>query len=157
MELVTDAFLKLLSMALTALPVMAVVLAARLFLRRAPKKYAYGLWAAVGVRLTCPVGLLRTAWSIFNLRPLERMSKYAANVETGFAAQPLPALRPAFAAPAAGAPAVPAVSAAGSALPARELFLRAGALFWLAGVLALLLWGAVSYLRLQRRVSAAVP
>ena len=91
MELVTGAFLKLLSMALTALPVMAVVLAARLFLRRAPKKYAYGLWAAVGVRLTCPVGLLRTAWSIFNLRPLERMSKYAANVETGFAAQPLPA------------------------------------------------------------------
>ncbi|WP_455583007.1 M56 family metallopeptidase [Dysosmobacter sp.] len=157
MELVTGAFLKLLSMALTALPVMAMVLAARLFLRRAPKKYAYGLWAAVGVRLTCPVGLLRTAWSIFNLRPLERMSKYAANVETGFAAQPLPALRPAFAAPAAGAPAVPAVSAAGSAPPARELFLRAGALFWLAGVLALLLWGAVSYLRLQRRVSAAVP
>lgn len=157
MELVTGAFLKLLSMALTALPVMAVVLAARLFLRRAPKKYAYGLWAAVGVRLTCRWGccarrgafLICARWS--GCQNMRRMWRRALPRSLCRRCGRLSRRRP------AGAPAVPAVSAAGSALPARELFLRAGALFWLAGVLALLLWGAVSYLRLQRRVSAAVP
>ena len=47
MELLTAVFSRLLSMALMALPVMGVVLAVRLALTRAPRKYRYALWLVV--------------------------------------------------------------------------------------------------------------
>ena len=55
MALLTSVFQKLLAMALTALPVTAVVLLARFFLRKAPKKFSCVLWLAVAFRLVCPV------------------------------------------------------------------------------------------------------
>ena len=55
MERLTDLFSGVLSMGWTALPVMAVVMAVRLLLRRAPRKYVYLLWAVVAFRLVCPV------------------------------------------------------------------------------------------------------
>ena len=57
MELLTTAFQTLLTMALAALPVMAAVLAVRLALRRAPRRFAYVLWAVVAFRLLCPVSV----------------------------------------------------------------------------------------------------
>ena len=55
MELLTSVFRQLLSMSLTALPVMAVVLSVRLLLGKAPKRFSYLLWAVVAFRLACPV------------------------------------------------------------------------------------------------------
>lgn len=55
MELLTSVFRQLLSMSLTALPVMAVVLLLRFCLRKAPKKYSYALWLVVALRLACPI------------------------------------------------------------------------------------------------------
>ena len=57
MELLAKVFQSLLSMALTALPVIAVILLARLLLKKAPKKYSYALWLVVAFRLVCPVAL----------------------------------------------------------------------------------------------------
>ena len=57
MERLTHLFEMLLSMALTALPVMAVVLLARLALRKVPKRYSYALWLVVAFRLVCPVSI----------------------------------------------------------------------------------------------------
>lgn len=57
MNFLTGAFSALLSQSVTALPVMAAVVLARIFLARAPGKYRYILWAAVGFRLICPVAL----------------------------------------------------------------------------------------------------
>ena len=57
MERLTNLFEMLLSMALTALPVMAVVLLARLALRKVPKRYSYALWLVVAFRLVCPVSI----------------------------------------------------------------------------------------------------
>ena len=57
MAYLTATFEQLLSMALTALPVMAVVLAVRWLLKKAPKKYAYLLWLVVAFRLVCPAAL----------------------------------------------------------------------------------------------------
>ena len=67
MALLTDVFSRLLSMALMALPVMAVVLLVRLVLSRAPRKYSYALWLAVGFRLVCPVST-EDLWSISSCR-----------------------------------------------------------------------------------------
>ena len=57
MELLAKVFQSLLSMALTTLPVIAVILLARLLLKKAPKKYSYALWLVVAFRLVCPVAL----------------------------------------------------------------------------------------------------
>ena len=47
----------LLNMSLTAGIVILCVIAARLFLKRAPKIFSYALWAVVLFRLLCPVSL----------------------------------------------------------------------------------------------------
>ncbi|WP_298031190.1 M56 family metallopeptidase [uncultured Dysosmobacter sp.] len=159
MELLTAIFQKLLSMALSALPVMAVVLLARCLLRQAPKKYSYWLWCVVGFRLVCPEAVIsRSPWSIFNLRPLQSVAEATQSVQNGA----LPAVQ---AAPISPSPAVtvlaPELESGGAeavrtALSAGEIALRAGAVLWLIGMAALLAYSAVSYIRLRRRMAAAV-
>lgn len=53
----TAIFERVLNMSLTGCIVIAVVLLARLLLRRAPKIYSYMLWAVVLFRLLCPISL----------------------------------------------------------------------------------------------------
>ena len=53
----TAIFERALNMSLTGSIVIAVVLLARLLLRRAPKIYSYMLWAVVLFRLLCPISL----------------------------------------------------------------------------------------------------
>ena len=48
-------FLQVLEMSLTASYVILAVLAVRLLLKKAPRKYSYLLWSVVGFRLCCPV------------------------------------------------------------------------------------------------------
>ena len=171
MELLTAVFSRLLSMALMALPVMGMVLAVRLALRRAPRKYSYALWLAVGFRLVCPVSFERL-WSIFDLPGLYTVAEAAGAVGTG-AVDVLPQVAAATA-PSATLPTVtegaaaaaPGVSGgAGTALPTvleatgltlGELLLRAAAAVWLLGVLAVLAVGVVSLARLRRRLAGAV-
>ena len=50
-------FMDILDMSKTAAIVIAAVLLARLFLRKAPKVFSYALWAVVLFRLLCPVSL----------------------------------------------------------------------------------------------------
>ena len=63
-------FLTVLNMSLAASIVIAVVLLARLLLRRAPKKWSYLMWSVVAFRLCCPVSL-KAAFSVFRLKPLQ--------------------------------------------------------------------------------------
>ena len=50
-------FTRILNMSLTGSIVIAVVLLARFFLKRAPKIYSYALWAVVLFRLLCPLSV----------------------------------------------------------------------------------------------------
>lgn len=59
-----------LNMSLTGSIVILVVLAARLLLRKLPKKYLYLLWAIVGFRLLCPFSF-ESSLSIFNIQPIK--------------------------------------------------------------------------------------
>lgn len=58
--------IQILNMSLTAGYCILAVLAVRLLLRRAPKKYAYLLWLVVAFRLCCPVSI-NSSLSLFNL------------------------------------------------------------------------------------------
>ena len=155
MELLTVVFRQLVSLAVTALPVIAVVLGVRWLLAKlnAPKKYSLVLWCAVWLRLVCPVKWRVRPWSIFNLRPLERVAEYGEAVAAVSSAASAPAV-PVVTAPAADI-SVPAAAAA-AAVDWQALAWQGAAVVWLAGLAALLVYGVWSWLRLRRQVSAAV-
>lgn len=66
-------FLTVLRMSASASVVVAVVLAVRVLLRKAPKSLSYALWAAVGFRLCVPLSF-RSAISIFRIFDIFRRS-----------------------------------------------------------------------------------
>lgn len=53
--MITEWFISVLNMSITAGYVAAAVLLVRVFLRRAPKIFSYLLWSAVAIRLVLPV------------------------------------------------------------------------------------------------------
>ena len=155
------------NMSLTASVVILAVLAVRLLLRRAPKVFAYALWAVVLFRLLCPVSVTsavslmgalgapaqeRTAvTSVVEYVPADIMIRGTAPAVTQLPQPPLPAETggavsdaPADTAPAA----VPAMSFN------EPVFILT--LIWLAGMVLLLAYSLVSLLRLRRRLVGAV-
>lgn len=66
----TDLFLKVLDMSLTASAVILFVLAARLVLKRCPRIFSYLLWAVVLFRLLCPVSI-QAPQSVLELTELQ--------------------------------------------------------------------------------------
>ncbi|MEG1658045.1 MAG: M56 family metallopeptidase, partial [Oscillibacter sp.] len=153
MTALTRLFSALFTMSLTALPVMAVVLAVRLLLRRAPKKYSYALWAVVGFRLICPVSLPQP-WSLFNLRPMRAAAEAVGTLSGGFSAAVSAAVPHG---PQSVPVPLPGEQAMGrAALSGGDLALKIAVLFWLAGLAALVIYGVWAYLRLGRTVATAV-
>lgn len=169
MELLTNVFRQLLSMAAMALPVMALVLLFRLCLRKAPKKYSYTLWLVVGLRLVCPllpespVGLPQpeaveeTVSAVMPARTSQAAEAAAPEV-TDRGGETAPAVSPEFV-PEQAAPAAqtPPASVAPAASARRSVgWMGTGALVWAAGLAGALAYIAVSDIRLRRRVAQAV-
>lgn len=75
----TAIFERVLNMSLTGSIVIAVVLLARLLLRRAPKIYSYMLWAVVLFRLLCPISL---SAGLSVLKPLPVMTSQGLSTVT---------------------------------------------------------------------------
>lgn len=148
-------FLKVLEMSVTGSWVILAVLVVRLLLRRAPRKYSYALWAVVAFRLCCPVSF-ESALSLLRLRQVvapERTVSQMPQWDLVVPQQPV-------------AVSVPAVSQAvtGSAQTAQTLqtaadpgfsWLRVAAVVWCVGMAALLIYGAVSWAILRRRLRNA--
>ena len=155
------------NMSLTASVVILAVLAVRLLLRRAPKVFAYALWAVVLFRLLCPVSVTSAVslmgalgapaqertqrTSAVEYVPADIMIRGTAPAVTQLPQPPLPAetggavnAAPADAAPAA----VPAMSFN------EPVFILT--LIWLAGMVLLLAYSLVSLLRLRRRLVGTV-
>ncbi len=66
----TDLFISVLNMSITASYVILAVLVVRFFLKNLPKKYSYLLWSVVGFRLVCPVSF-KSIISLFSLKPFD--------------------------------------------------------------------------------------
>ena len=163
MELLTAVFSRLLSMALMALPVMAVVVLVRLAMARlrVPRKYSCVLWLAVGVRLVCPVSL-RGLLSIFDLPGLYDLAEATGSVDGAVSALPpvaavmAPASSAATALPPPAAMQGTVVASVADSPSAGEIALMIASAVWLLGVLAVFFWGAAGLVRLKRRVAQAV-
>ena len=146
-EWIDAAFDAVLELSLTGSAVIAIILLARLLLKRAPGKYSYALWAAALFRLLCPV----TVESALSLLPASAPRIREAVITGGAALGAIPAgeifaLTPPADIPAQGAaPAAEAALTLGGAL----------ALIWLIGAAALLARAAAGYIRLALRLRGA--
>ena len=164
MELLAKVFQSLLSMALTALPVIAVILLARLLMKKAPKKYSYVLWLVVAFRLVCPaapespVGLVQAdrsetwtqEWTDRRTAPNRTIYKSTVGNEESVEQwrEPLTSGTedPVMTVPSG----ISEPAAAGTAV------LPIAAVLWLVGLTAILAWLAASALRLRHTVCTAV-
>lgn len=156
----TELFLKLLSMSLPAGCMIVAVALLRLALKRAPKWISCLLWALVAVRLVCPFSFESRLSLIPSADVPAALETVAGQFEnwSGQNVQNVPGTEvPAVSAVPEVIP--PAANAAGTnasaAVPAVGLAEIAAAV-WLAGAAVMLLYALISWLRLRRRVSAAM-
>ncbi len=141
-------FLKILNMGISASWVVIVVLLARLLLKKAPKWITVLLWAVVAVRLICPVSVE----SAISLMPSPQTIRKAPDaprpdIASGFAVLDDPANDYLW-----------SRYFEGVTRPAGhfESIMTLLAFLWIAGILALLIYTLISYLRVRNKIATAV-
>ena len=142
-------FLKILNMSLTASWIVLAVLLLRLLLKRAPKWLSCLLWGVVGLRLIFPFSIE----SLFSLIP---------------SAEPLPSDLPMTQTPAidSGFEVIdqvvnPIISESFAPTPEvsanpLQIVLTVAGIVWLCGIVCMIAYGVVSYVRLRLRVRASI-
>lgn len=141
----------ILDMSLTASVVIAVVLAARLLLKKGPKIISYALWAVVLFRLLCPVSLTAPVSALKVTRPQVTVVSQGTST-VSYLPQPALETPGTFGAPA------PQVRPQAATATMRDISWRAWVPgIWAAGVTAMGLHFLISCLRLRRRLVGAVP
>ena len=144
-----EIFQKALNMSIAAGWLILAVIALRLLLRRAPKRFRLLLWAVVGLRMALPWSIESALSLIPSAQTLPEgiMLERAPVLDTGISALN-GAINPGFTAaftPELGVTANPL-----------QVLLPIAAAFWMLGAAAMLLWALVSWLRLRKRVREAV-
>jgi beta-lactamase regulating signal transducer with metallopeptidase domain len=140
----TNLFLTVLNMSVTAAFVIAALCVARFVLQkiRAPKWISYALWAVAGLNLASPFKL-KSAFSLipFNSEPIPQ----------DIAMQAIPRINSGIGViDNAVSSALPAAAPAASVNPL-QIWTALGAYVWLFGVAAMLIYAVISYVRLIRR------
>ncbi len=142
-------FLQMFNMSISASYIVLAVLLLRLLFKKAPKWIAVALWGVVAVRLVCPFSVE----SMLSLIPSAQvvspniMTEEMPTIHTGISAANSilnPIISGSFA-PQPGASANPL-----------QILVPICTAAWLAGVLALLMYAAFSYVRLKKTVATAV-
>lgn len=144
-----EIFQKALNMSIAAGWLILAVIALRLLLRRAPKRFRLLLWAVVGLRLALPWSIESALSLIPSAQTLPEgiMLERAPVLDTGISSLN-GAINPGFTAaftPELGASANPL-----------QVLLPIAAALWMLGAAAMLLWALVSWLRLRKRAREAV-
>lgn len=149
--LLQSVFTAVLNLSITGSVALLAVMALRPALRRAPKALTAVLWFAPLYRLLCPVSL-PSALSVFALLG-NGGAPQPVPMDIGLMDQPRVDL---FVPPVSNAVshALPAATPAASVNP-MQIWLAIGAAVWAAGVLAMALWGVLSYVRLRLRLRTA--
>ena len=151
----TDIFRTILNMSITGIYISLAIIVIRFFIRKLPKQYSYILWSILGIRLICPFSF-SSALSLFNLIHPEssdnRMTYIPDKIE--YAAEP----QVTIATPEINNAInnyLPPAEPAHSINPMQAVMLICTSV-WLAGVIAMLIYTAVSYFRIHRHISSAV-
>ncbi len=143
-------FIKLLNMSITAGWLALAVILLRFLLKKAPKWIMGVLWGLVAIRLICPF----SPESIFSLIPSAEpipqniiLSEYPA-INSG-----LPILNQTIN-PFLSESLAPN---AGDSVNPMQIIVSAASVIWLIGIFAMLLYTLISYVRIRRKISEAVP
>ena len=146
----SNLFVTVLNMSLTASYVALAVIVARLLLKKVPKIFSYALWAVVLFRLVCPFSFE----SSFSLIP----SKTEA-IPQNMVYSPTPALTTGIGMVDGTInrsiqSSLPPVNPAASVNP-MDLAIEIGSIIWILGIAVLLFYSLISYFRFKRRLSTA--
>ena len=142
-------FLKLLNMSISASVLIVVVVLARCLLRKSPKWIHCILWALVGIRLLCPFQLETT----FSLAPNAQVVSIEAGAVTSQVLAEMPALDN------TANRYLAKYYFEGITVPEQETAqnpMNLIASIWLCGVAVLLVYAAVSYVHIRRKVRESV-
>lgn len=147
-----DIFTRLLNMSLTASVMILAIIIFRFCLKKIPRKYICVLWGLVAIRLICPISI-SSALSVFNLTSLETNEtgqieyfQYTGHTEKPEVVFQTPNL---FVSEQETNP----VSVTKHT---SDLYLPTIVSLWLIGVVAMLGYSLISYLRLRKEVSASI-
>lgn len=145
----TELFLHVVNLSISASWLILAVLLARVVMRRAPKWAHVLLWGLVGIRLVCPISL-ESIWSLIpsaqTISPT-LLTDSTPTVQTGF--------------PTLNQTINPVLSQAAAATPDAtpnllEIWLPTLASLWVLGMVVWMGYAAVGYLHLRRSLSNAV-
>ena len=145
-------FAKILNMSITGSIVIAVVLLARLFLKRAPKIYSYALWAVVLFRLLCPLSI--TA-GLSVLKPIPVTMRTTPGVSSVVYQPVQQALSRGGYVPAVQQQ--PASEREPEQVEPEVTVLQIAAYVWLTGASVMAIYSVVQYLTLRHRLVGATP
>lgn len=156
----TDIFIKVMEMSMTASIVIGVVMVLRLFLRKAPKVFSYVLWAAALFRLLCPVSFELPSAPIPSVEIPYSADVNDRNADGLFITNNVAEIAPApeYAEPQTEvSPQVTAVSEPVSEIPVkREINLLAVASYiWAFAVIIMAFRGIISWARLSHSLRSA--
>ena len=142
-------FLTILNMSISASWLLLAVLLLRLILKKAPKWVAVLLWGIVALRLICPfaiespLSLIPSAETVSPQIMMDRTPQIDSGVPVINSA-----INPAISGSLSPAP--------GTSMNPLQLWIPLVAILWLAGVAAMLIYMAVSYYRVKKKVRAAI-
>lgn len=142
-----DLFISVLNMSLTASYVIAAIILARLFLKKAPKFISCILWAVAGFRLVFPFSFE----SVFSLIPFKTQP-----IPADIAMQPIPRVDSGIiVVDNAVSSVLPAAAPVASVNPL-QIWQAIVAYLWLAGIAVMLIYSVVSIILLKRQLRDAV-
>lgn len=146
----SDVFLKILNMSITAGWLILAVILVRLLLKKAPKWILCLLWGLVAIRLVCPFSFE----SVLSLIPSNE------TIPANIAAQQEPSINSGIAIinkvinPVITESFAPAPLASANPL---QIVIPIAAAVWIAGIVVLLAYALISFLTLKKTVSVCVP
>lgn len=153
-------FLKIVNMSITASYIILAILIARLLLKKVPKKYSYLLWCAAGFRLCCPISF-QSVFSLFSVKPFDMTKAQSGGGQSLNYITP-PAAEGANAQFTTGIPSLNTVAqdnisaAAVHYTSKADIALTVISYIWAAVLALLVIYAAVSYIKLIRQLQNSV-
>lgn len=154
----TDVFISILNMSITASYVIQAVILLRFFLKKLPKKYSYILWSVVGFRLCCPISF-KSVFSLFSIKPFDMtqaQSKADNTLQFVQSGNTSSAENVSVGIPAANAVINDEISSTVTYTENIDKLLFAISLVWISVIALLLLFSLIKYIRLKNNLSDAI-
>ncbi|MDD4665764.1 MAG: M56 family metallopeptidase, partial [Clostridia bacterium] len=149
-------FTTILNMSITASYVAVGIILVRLLLRKAPKIFSYALWGVVLFRLICPLSFT-SAFSFLGLLNIDSQNnagvlEYVSN-DIGFMQEPT-VQSGIGSIDSAVNPSLPQTTPIASVNP-MQIWMDVFSLIWLAGIVVLLSYSVISYIKIKRQLLTA--